>query len=63
MHVLRCARPFSLALIAGSLPLLLALSLHGRPAPPTLTAAHTPRQVADALDKIVQPRFQDVTAG
>lgn len=63
MFLPRRPRLLPLALIAGGVPLLLALSLHGQPAPPTPTAAHTPRQVADALDKIVQPRFQDVTAG
>jgi len=58
MHVLRCARPFSLALIAGSLPLLLTLSLHGQPPPSTSASAETPQQVAEALDGIVQPRFR-----
>lgn len=58
MHVPRRARSLSLAFAAGSLPLLLALSLHGQPAPPSPTSAETPQQVADTLDSIVQPRFQ-----
>ncbi len=63
MHVSRRARTLSLA-FTGGVPLLLALSLHGQPAPaPSGLAPGTPQQVADALDKIAQPRFQDVTAG
>jgi len=57
MYVSCRIRSLSLALAVGSLPLLLALSLHSQPTP------GTPRQVAEALDKIVQPRFQDVTTG
>ena len=57
MSVSRRIRSLSLALTAAGVPLLLALSLHGQP------AMGTPRQVAEALDKIVQPRFQDVSAG
>jgi len=63
MYISRRARTLSLATVAGSAPLLLALSLHGRPAPPPPAVAGTPQQIANALDKIVQPRFQDVTAG
>jgi hypothetical protein len=58
MHISRPARTLSLATVAGSAPLLLALSLQGRPALPPPTSAETPQQVADTLDSIVQPRFQ-----
>lgn len=57
MHVPRRARSFTLALAAGGVPLLLALSLHGQPAPPPPAPVETPQQVADTLDSIVQPRF------
>ena len=55
-------RPLLLAglLAAGSAPLLLTLALQGSPASP---AMQSQRQVADDLDKIVQPRFQDASAG
>lgn len=56
MHVSRRAR--SLCLAGGSVPLLLALSLHGQPAPLPPASSETPQQVADTLDSIVQPRFQ-----
>ena len=58
MNVSRRARLLSLALTAGSLPLLLALSLRGQPALPSPSSAETPQEVADTLDSIVQPRFQ-----
>lgn len=60
MSILHPCRSVCLAFAAGSIPLLLTLSLHGQPTQATPGSA---RQVADALDKIVQPRFQDVTAG
>ncbi len=47
-----------LALVAGSLPLMLALASGGRSAPTAPIAAETPQQVANTLDSIVQPRFQ-----
>ena len=55
-------RPLTLAglLAAGSAPLLLTLALQGSPAQ---TPLQSQRQVADDLDKIVQPRFQDASAG
>lgn len=46
--------PCLLALAAGGLPLAFALSSAGRPA----ASIETPQQVADTLDGIVQPRFQ-----
>ncbi len=58
MHVSRRTRSLSLACAGGSVPLLLALSLHGQPVPSVPTSAETPQQVADTLDSIVQPRFQ-----
>jgi len=48
--------PCLLALAAGGLPFALALSSAGRSAPPS--SVETPQQVADTLDSIVQPRFQ-----
>lgn len=63
MHAARRTHLLLLAFMGGSLPLLLTLSLHGQPPPSTSASAETPQQVADALDKIVQPRFQDVSAG
>lgn len=58
MHISRRTHPLLLAFMGGSLPLLLALSLHGQPPPSTSASAETPQQVADTLDGIVQPRFQ-----
>jgi len=64
MRVSRRTHSLLLASVSGSIPLLLTLSLHGRPVPPSpKPAPATARRVADALDRIVQPRFQDVTAG
>ena len=64
MHVSPRTRSVSLALAAGSVPLLLALSLRGQPAPKAMPPkAGSPLAVAQALDAIVQPRFQDVRAG
>lgn len=56
-------RSLVLALAAGSVPLFLALSLpalHGAPVRSARGAANaeTPQQVAETLDSIVQPRFQ-----
>jgi hypothetical protein len=53
-----CVRTFLLAFAAGCLPLLLALSSLGQSAKPSPAAVETPQQVADTLDSIVQPRFQ-----
>ena len=52
-------------LAAGAAPLLLTLSLQSRPAPaPQIVFdPHSPRHVADQLDAIIQPRFQDDRAG
>ncbi len=58
MHVSPRIRSFSLALAAGSLPLMMALASGGQPASPALASTETPQQVADTLDSIVQPRFQ-----
>ncbi len=58
MHISRRARLLSLALISGSLPLMLALASGGQSVPSALTSTETPQQVADTLDSIVQPRFQ-----
>ena len=58
MHISRLIRTLPLALVGGSLPLLLTLSLHGQPVPPSPRSVETPQQVADTLDSIVQPRFQ-----
>ena len=64
MFLLCRIRSLTLGLAASSAPLLLALALHGQPAPQSAKPfVGKPQQVADALDKIVQPRFQDVTAG
>lgn len=58
MYAARRARSLLLALTGGSIPMLLALSLYGQTAPPSPISAETPQQVADTLDSIVQPRFQ-----
>ena len=58
MYVSCRIRSLSLALTAAGVPLLLALSLHSQPVPPSPISAETPQQVADTLDSIVQPRFQ-----
>lgn len=64
MHVSPCTRSVSLVFAAGSVPLLLALSLHGQPAAKAIPSkADSPLAVAQALDAIVQPRFQDDRAG
>lgn len=66
-------RRMTLGVAAGALPLLLAFSLPGQPPPnrPPLQrlpialvpGSGTPKQVADDLDSIIQPRFQDLAAG
>lgn len=62
MHVSPRTRSVLLALAAGSVPLLLALSLRGQPAPKAIPPkANSPLAVAQALDAIVQPRFQDTS--
>ena len=62
------SRRVTLAIAAGSVPLLLALTvnrLHSQPPAPVvpIPAAVSPKQVADDLDAIIQPRFQDDRAG
>ncbi len=52
----RPSRLAFLVLAAGTAPLLLALVLPAMPPPPA--PGDTPQQVADTLDSIVQPRFQ-----
>ena len=52
----RPSRLAFLALAAGAAPLFLALALPAKLAPPA--QGDTPQQVADTLDSIVQPRFQ-----
>ena len=66
-------RRMAVSVTAGVLPLLLAFSLPGQlltrhssfPQPPIalVPGSETPKQVADDLDSIIQPRFQDLTAG
>ena len=56
MKLSRPSRLAFLALAAGTAPLLLALALPAKPSPPI--PGDTPQQVADTLDSIVQPRFQ-----
>lgn len=64
MSISRHAHLLILGLAAGSIPLFLVLSLHGQPVPQSAQSlVREPQQVADALDKIIQPRFQDVTLG
>jgi len=55
----------TLALAAGAVPLILALSLHGQssPYPPYPAATGGAQQAARDLDAIMQPRFQDDRAG
>lgn len=62
MKVSRCFRILILALM-GVLPLLLALTLPALQGAPSsgsqeTATSETPQQVADTLDSIVQPRFQ-----
>lgn len=63
MSVSRRSRLVSLAVVGGLAPLLLALTLpplQGAPSSvrPDAASSETPQQVADTLDSIVQPRFQ-----
>ncbi len=60
MSAPRCSRflPTALMLAAGCFPLILTLSTDGSSPPPPSLSAQTPQQVADTLDSIVQPRFQ-----
>ncbi len=65
MSISRRSQTIALSFAAGTVPLLLALSLRGQtlPSAPVTPDAATPRQIADSLDAIMQPRFQDDRAG
>ncbi len=67
MQTSRPARTGIVVLATGLMPVLLALALpalsrHPEALPQT-ASPQTPQQVADILDGMIQPRFQDLTAG